>query len=265
MYSLTNNLLFDLSEEIATVTFNRPDARNVIDYEGWLELGSLAHTLAKDPNVKAVILTGKGNEAFSAGADIKDFDLNRTDSAQAKTYAKAFDGALNAIERIPKPTISLIRGYCVGGGCELSLATDIRIAANNSRFGIPAARLGILVGYQEMRRLVALIGPGNTSYLLLSGRLIDAPEALRMGLINNLTSLDKIDEYAYRLAKEIVALAPMSHQGHKEILRLVQRPSSLASLPPQKKHLPYANFDTADFKEGLMAFKERRRPNFQGL
>ena len=159
----------------------------------------------------------------------------------------------------------LIKGYCVGGGCEMSLATDIRIAADNSRFGIPVARLGILVGYQEMRRLIALVGPGNASYLLLSGRLIEAQEALRIGLVNDVIPLGDVDEDAYRLAGEITELAPLSHRGHKQILRMVQRNPSLTGLTPEEEHLPYANFDSADFREGRLAFKERRKPRFKGL
>lgn len=262
---MTSDLLVERQDGVATVTFNRPEVRNAIDYEGWLELGRLAEELGQDAQVKVVVFTGQGDEAFSAGADIKDFDRYRTDSTQAKTYADAFEGAVDAIEAIPKPTMCLIRGYCVGGGCELSLAADIRIASDNSRFGIPAARLGILVGFQEMRRLVALVGPGNASYLLLSGRLIEAQEALRVGLVNDVTPLDEVDKHAYRLAGEMAELAPLSHRGHKQILRTVLLNPSLAGLTPEEEQLSYANFDSEDFKEGRRAFKERRRPRFKGL
>ncbi|MCH7801304.1 MAG: enoyl-CoA hydratase/isomerase family protein, partial [Chloroflexi bacterium] len=162
---MSDDILLDIQGGIATVTFNRPGQRNAIDYHGWLELRRIAIDLDDDDQVKVVVFTGAGDQAFSAGADIKDFERYRNNSTKAKMYSEAFDGAMDAIESTSKPTISLIKGFCVGGGCEMSTATDIRIASDTSRFGIPVARLGILVGYREMRRLVRLVGPGNASYI----------------------------------------------------------------------------------------------------
>ena len=249
---------------IATVTFNRPDQRNAIDYHGWLELQKIATGLATDDQVKVVVFTGEGDAAFSAGADIKDFPEYRNSSDTAKVYAAAFDGALDAIEELPQPTICLIKGFCVGGGCELAMAADLRIAAENSRFGVPIARLGILLGYSEMRRLVELVGPGTALYLLLSGRLIDAQEALRTGMVNRVVPLGEIDGYTYELAREVADLAPLSHQRHKRILRTVLRNPSLEGLTPEEEHLPFANFDSQDFQEGRRVFVERRTPRFTG-
>ena len=163
---MSNDILLDIQDGIATVTFNRPDQRNAIDYHGWLELRCIAIDLEDDDQVRVVVLTGAGDRSFSAGADIKDFESYRNNSTKAKMYSEAFDGAMDAVEGMSKPTISLIKGFCVGGGCELSTATDIRIAADNSRFGIPVARLSILVGYREARRLVQVVGPGNASDIL---------------------------------------------------------------------------------------------------
>ena len=261
---MPNDIVLEAQEGIATITINRPSQRNAIDYKGWLELRRIATTLAKDNEVKVVVVTGKGDEAFSAGADVKDFEEHRNNSTSAEKYATAFDGALDAMEALPKPTLSLIKGFCVGGGCELSMATDIRIAASNSRMGIPVARLGILVGYSEMRRLVTLVGPGNASYMLLSGRLIDADEAAGIGLVNLVVPLGKIEEYVHELALEISRLAPLSHSRHKQILQAVLRDPSLADLTSEQKHLPYSNFDSEDFAEGRRAFVEHRTPRFKG-
>lgn len=258
------DILLERQDGIATVTFNRPAQRNAINYHGWLELQRIAIDLEHDDSVKVVVFTGAGDEAFSAGADIKDFDLYRDNSAKAKVYAAAFDGAMDAIEAISRPTICLIKGFCVGGGCEMSLAADIRIAADNSRFGIPVARLGILVGYREMRRLVQLVGPGNASYILLTGRLLDAQEALRIGLVNAVVPLAEVREHTYKLAREMVPLAPLSQRRHKQILRTVLRNPSLAGLTPEEEHLPFTNFDSEDFHEGRRAFIERRTPQFKG-
>ena len=250
--------------EIATVTIDRPEQRNAIDYDGWLELVRIAKGLAADDAVKVVVFTGRGDDAFSAGADIKDFEGRRNSAGSAARYAEAFDGALDAVEAIPKPTLSLVKGVCVGGGCELSMATDIRIAADNSRLGIPVARLGILVGYREMRRLVDLVGPGSASYLLMSGRLLDASEALRIGLVNIVVPLEAIDEYVYGLATEVSRLAPLSHERHKQIMRTTLRNPSLEGLTPEETRLPFSNFDSEDFREGRRAFLERRAPRFKG-
>ena len=261
---MSNDIAIETREGIATVTINRPGQRNAIDYQGWLELRRIATALAGDQEIQVVVVTGKGDEAFSAGADVKDFEEHRNNSTSAEKYAVAFDGALDAMEALPKPTLSLIKGFCVGGGCELSMATDIRIASSDSRLGIPVARLGILVGYSEMRRLVNLVGPGNASYLLLSGTLIDADEALRIGLVNLVVPADEIEEYVYDLAGKISRLAPLSHSRHKRILQTVLRDASLAGLTSEERRLPYANFDSEDFAEGRRAFVERRAPRFKG-
>ena len=261
---MTEDILLSSSDGIATVTFNRPSQRNAISYHGWLELRRIAVELENDSDVKVVVFTGAGDAAFSAGADIKDFESYRNNSTMAKVYSEAFDGAMDAIEAISKPTISLIRGFCVGGGCELSTATDIRIAADNSRFGIPVARLGILVGYNEMRRLVRLVGPGNASYILLSARLIDAQEAHRIGLITQVVPTDEVSEVAYGLAKEMVPLAPLSQARHKQILQTVLDNPAVEFLTEEEEHLPFSNFDSEDFHEGRAAFVERRTPEFKG-
>lgn len=249
---------------VATLTINRPEKRNAVDYQGWLEMRRVAADAADDPEVRVVVVTGAGDAAFSAGADIKDFDEYRSSSAVAKTYAEAFEGALDAIEAIPKPTVCLIKGYCIGGGCELSMATDIRVAADNSRFGIPVAKLSILIGYREMRRLVELVGPGNANYILMTARHLDAAEALRIGLVNRVLPLAEIDAYAYDLAREMVPLAPLSQRRHKEILRTVLHKPDLAGLTPEQEDLPFANFESEDYREGRRAFLERRIPRFKG-
>ena len=261
---MTSDILFEQRDGVATVTFNRPERRNAITYDGWKRLQRIAEEAASDDRVRVVVFTGSGELAFSAGADIADFDRYRHDAASAKGYAEVFDGALDAVESIPKPTLSLIRGYCIGGGCELSMATDIRIAAAGSRFAIPVAKLNILIGYKEMRRLVRLVGPGSASYILMSGRQIDAQEALRFGLVDHVVPDEEIEESVYGLAREMVPLAPLSQRRHKEIMQIVLNNPGLEELTPEQRDLPFANFDSADFIEGRRAFLERRPPRFQG-
>jgi enoyl-CoA hydratase/carnithine racemase len=152
----------------------------------------------------------------------------------------------------------------VGGGCELAVATDLRIAAAGSRFGIPVARLGITIGHREMQGLLDLVGRGNALYILLSGRLLDAAEAQRIGLVNQVAPPEQLRDCTYQLAQEIAALAPLSHAVNKRTLNQVQSKSSLAELTAEEAGLPLTQFDTQDYQEGWRAFLEKRRPRFVG-
>ena len=261
---MNEDIIVETKDRVATVTFNRPEKRNAINYDGWRTIGRICEQLARDSDVRVVVLTGQGTEAFSAGADISDFEKLRSNSEQAKVYASAFDGAVDAVEAMPQPTICKIKGFCMGGGCELSLGTDMRIAADNGRFGIPTARLGILIGYREMRRLVSLVGPGSASYILMSARQLDAIHAQRIGLVNEVVPLDQIDEYVDELAAEMAELAPLSQSRHKTIMRAVLENPGLEGLTLDDEELPFKNFDSEDFHEGRRAFLQRRPPRFKG-
>ena len=261
---MTGGIRLERRGSVATIILDTPRRRNAISYDGWLQLGRTARSLAEDGETRVVVITGSGDEAFSAGADIKDFDAYRTDSGQARVYQAAFDAAVEAVESLPVPTVCRIKGYCVGGGCELALAADVRVAADNARFGIPAARLGIVIGYEEMRRLVALVGPGRASYLLMSGRIVGAEEALDFGLVDRVVPLDEVDDYVAKLAEDMARLAPLSHAQHKRIMRRVAEDPQLSGLTAEERDLPFVNFDSADFDEGRRAFLERREPVFRG-
>lgn len=260
---MSREILVKIQDHVATVTLNRPNKRNAINYHMWNSLGNIFTDLDMEQKVRVIVLTGAGEEAFSAGADISEFDKYRSTSIKAKEYAEAFDSTANALDRISKPTISMIKGYCVGGGCELSLATNCRIAASNSHFGIPAARLGIVIGYREMQRLVNLVGSGNAEYMLLSAQLLDPHEALRIGLINQVLPLEELEEFTYTLANNIAEHSPLSYQIHKKILKTIVENPSLNNLTQEEKHIPFSMFDTEDFQEGAKAFMEKRNPRFR--
>jgi enoyl-CoA hydratase/carnithine racemase len=157
----------------------------------------------------------------------------------------------------------MIRGFAAGGGCELAVATDLRIAAEGSRLGIPVARLGITIGHREMYGLVNLVGKGNALYILLSGRLPDADEAMRIGLVNQVVPDDDLEAVTYRLAADIAALAPLSHAVNKKTMNQVLAKPSL-DLTTEEADLPLTQFDTRDYHEGFRAFLEKRRPEFIG-
>ena len=248
---------------VATVTINRPAQRNAISFAMWTELTALLRRLDADRDVRCVVLTGAGDTAFSAGADISDFEEYRSDSAKGRIYNQAVDGLLETVAEIGTPVISMIRGFAAGGGCELAVATDLRIAAVGSRLGIPVARLGITIGHREMYGLVNLVGKGNALYILLSGRLLDADEALRIGLVNQVVPDEKLEEVTYELAADIAALAPLSHAVNKKTMSQVLAKPSL-DLTREEADLPLTQFDTRDYHEGFRAFLEKRRPEFIG-
>ncbi len=249
---------------LATIIINRPEQRNAINHEMWLELERLAVELNADEATRVVVIRGAGEEAFSAGADIAEFGERRNDSSQARVYSEAFDGALDAIWALNKPTISMIRGFCIGGGLELACCTDLRIAAEGSRYGIPTARLGVLVGYREMRRLLQLVGPGGAAEILIAARILGGEDALRLGLITRLVSAEELEAEVLKTAEEIAGMAPLIQRCHKQIMRTVLHRPSLEGLTPEEEALPFSCFDTEDFQEGRRAFLEKRKPVFRG-
>ena len=155
---MNDHILLDSASPVATVTFNRPSQRNAISFVMWREFADIMQKLDADRSVRAVVITGAGGEAFSAGADIQDFDDYRSDSTKGRGYNDAVNGALKALSEMATPTISMIQGFAVGGGCELAVATDLRIVSDDSRMGIPVGKLGISIGHREMRGLVNLVG-----------------------------------------------------------------------------------------------------------
>ena len=248
---------------IATVTINRPAQRNAISFAMWGQLTELMRQLDSDREIRCVVIAGAGDEAFSAGADISDFEQYRSDSERGRVYNRAVDGLLQTVAEMGTPVISMIGGFAAGGGCELAVATDLRIAAEGSRLGIPVARLGITIGHREMYGLVNLVGKGNALYILLSGRLLGTDEALRIGLVNQVVPPDQLAEVTYKLAADIAALAPLSHAVNKQTLNQVLAKPSL-DLTPDEANLPLTQFDTRDYQEGYRAFLEKRRPEFIG-
>ena len=261
---MSDYILVQHEPPLATIIFNRPDRRNAISYGMWRELASTLADLDSDQDIRTIVFAGAGDEAFSAGADITDFQKYRSDSQKGALYNDAVNGLLLRLDSMATPTISMIDGFAVGGGCELAIATDLRIASEGSRFGIPVARLGITVGHQEMKGLVNLVGKGNAMYILLSGRLLTTEEALRIGFVNQVLPKAELKDYTYRLANEIANLAPLSHKVSKETMGQVLAKPSLGDLTPEEAILPLTQFDTQDYQEGYRAFLEKRRPSFIG-
>ena len=257
------HLLLRREPPVATVTINRPAQRNAISFAMWGQLTELMNDLDNDRDIRCVVIAGSGDEAFSAGADISDFEEHRSDSRRGRIYNRAVDGLLEKVAEMGTPVISMIGGFAAGGGCELAVATDLRIASEHSRLGIPVARLGITIGHREMYGLVNLVGKGNALYILLSGRLLGAAESLRIGLVNQVVPVEQLEAVTYKLAADIASLAPLSHAVNKQTLNQVLAKPSL-DLTPEEADLPLTQFDTRDYQEGYRAFLQKRRPTFIG-
>lgn len=258
------NAVLTQQGNIVTITFNRPEIRNAMDLDTWVALGRDLPRLAARDDVQAIVFTGAGSEAFAAGADIREFRERRMGMEQGRAYQDAVVAALDAVLNCPKPTIAKIRGACVGGGLELASCCDIRVAADNARFGIPIARIGVLLGWREMQRVVQLLGPAVTADLLLTARLMDAEEALRVGLITHCVPADELDAYTDRLLESILAGSPFVHRTHKRMLNILLSNPTLQGLSEEEEVLPLTCFDSNDYKEGIDAFLNKRQPRFTG-
>ncbi len=261
---MNDHILVEHSRSIATITFNRPAQRNAISYEMWQALSEILQDLEEDLSTRCVVFRGAGGEAFSAGADIKDFDEHRYDARSAASYANAFESALERTEKMRCPTIAAIQGFCVGGGLELAAATDIRVATRGSKFGVPVNRLGLTAGWDELRRMIAVAGVPAVKYLVLSGRIIDIDDAMRFGLVTEVVEDVEFDEVIGKLATQISYGAPLSARDHKIMIRQLSIEPDTEKLSEEEFNLQFRVFDSADFREGVEAFKAKRRPTFRG-
>ena len=264
MTDISPPILVERDGPIATVTFNRPSQRNAISFEMWLELGEILRGFESDHSLRCVVFRGAGGEAFSAGADIKDFDAHRFDSTSAANYAKAFEGALERVEHMHCPTIAAIQGFCVGGGLELACSTDVRLATKSSRFGVPVARLGLTAGWDELRRMIAVAGAPAVKYLLLSGRIIGVEDAMRFGVISELVDDDEFDDAVAKLSTQVARGAPLAARDHKIMIRRLLNDADTSTLSDEEFNLQFRVFDSSDFREGVAAFKSKRHPKFTG-
>ena len=255
-------LLLDTDGPVATVTLNRPAVLNALNLQLLDELAGTLAQLHGDASVRAVILTGSGPKAFAAGADIG--ELNALPNALAgEAQARKGQALTRAIERMRVPVIAAVNGFALGGGCELAMACDVRIASENARFGQPEVNLGILPGYGGTQRTARLLGEGMAMYLCLTGEMIDAPEALRIGLVQRVVPLDGLMTEARRIADLIASKAPLAIAATK---RAIVDGASLAldDALALEALLFGQSVTTEDFREGSQAFLDKRKAAFTG-
>jgi len=249
---------------IGWLIINRPAARNALNVEVWRLLAEEASRLSKDPDIRVIIIRGAGDEAFISGADVSEFPALRSDSKATAQYDQLTTDALQAIVNAPQPVIAMINGLCYGGGVLLSLTCDLRFAAENARFAVPAARLGLAYPMERgVERLVSIVGPTIAADILLSGRVLDAEEAMRTGMINRIYASDELESAVRKYALAMTGLAPLSLAAHK--LEIQQAIRSTESRDRVKINEAIRRcLDSEDYKEGIAAFLEKRKPRFTG-
>ncbi|MGD1877972.1 MAG: enoyl-CoA hydratase/isomerase family protein [Kiloniellaceae bacterium] len=245
---------------VATLWLNRPARRNAFDLAMWGRLGDLVADLAGDGSLRCLVLRGRGG-AFAAGADISEFPQKRHSAAQAADYARIMDRATEAVADCPAPTLAVIEGPCVGGGLELAVQCDLRLATETARFGIPINRIGHCLPYPAMIALVELAGRAAALEILLEGRILTAEEALAKGLVTRVVPDDALEAEASAMVTRIADGAPLAARWHKQLAKGALRPETLTE---EDWRVPLLSCDTADYREGIRAFLAKEKPVFRG-
>ncbi|MDG2479302.1 MAG: enoyl-CoA hydratase-related protein [Alphaproteobacteria bacterium] len=256
--TLPETILVDRDGPIATVTINRPEKLNAINTATARGMSDAFDMLSADDDLRVVVLRGAGDRAFGVGADISEFKDRRDDPNQAQDYEDSWGPGL---ARCRHPVIALIKGYCIGGSMGLLPETDIRIAGESSTFAIPAGRLGITYGHDDIAKLKRLVSHAHALEILLEAAQFPASRALEIGLISRVVPDDKVEDEVYAMAERIAANAPLSARWHKKFAKRLQDP---APLTPEELAEPYACFATEDYDIGRAAFADRTKPQFKG-
>jgi enoyl-CoA hydratase len=259
----TDKLLVEVNGHVAIVTFNNPAKRNALSADMRAALPDLLAALNADRDVRVVVVTGAGDKAFVSGADISEFGAQRTSPDARASYDRAQAAVSDAWAGMDKPVIAMIRGFCIGGGLLTAMQADIRIASDDSQFGIPAARLGLGYAFSGVTALMNLIGPSWAAEMLFSARRFSAAEALQMGLVNRVVPADGLREAVLDLADGIAGNAPLTVAAVKAAIREATRPAERRDVA-RVEAMVEACFRSADYLEGQHAFAEKRPPTFTG-
>ncbi len=262
--SETPKLLLEKEGPIGWIVFNQPQKRNAVSQEMWQRIPECVRDLATDDAIRVVILRGAGDQAFVAGADISQFKDRRRNMADEEEYRRISAQGQDALATLSKPLLAMIHGYCVGGGVAVAITCDIRIAADDARFGIPAARLGLGYHYRGMEKLMKLVGPAHTKEIFFTARTdFSADDALRMGLVNQVVPKAELEGFTRDYALRIAGNAPLTLRSAKATVEHLLRPAGERDLRLLDRLLADC-FNSQDYQEGVRAFSEKRRPQFQG-
>jgi len=256
-------ILQSVTNGVGVITFNNPEKRNAMSLDRVEGLGHALTELRDDPDVRVVLLVGAGDKAFVSGADISQFEKTRHNAEASEEYSRKSAAQRALLADYPKPTIACIRGVCLGGGMQVAMMTDIRIASENSQFGIPAAKLGIAYGYDGLKHLVSLVGPSWARLLIYTGMRIDSAEAVRIGLVDRVVPDAELWDATYEIARTISGNAPLAIQAAKITIAQVLKDPDKRDMDAIKA-IGTACMDSEDFREGRQAFMEKRKPQFKG-
>ena len=245
---------------IATLVLNRPKKRNALNEAMWRGIAERADELAADPSVRVLVLRGADPTAFSAGADIAEFDRVHASPETADAYRQVVDAAYQALASLEMPTIAMIQGVCFGGGCALSLCCDLRYADRSASFCIPPARLGLVYSLKETKRLADLVGPSKAKEMLMGAYVVDAEEALGIGLATRLFETSELERETYAFAKHLAELSKATIGAVK--IMMVEIANGATEDTDISRRLTEAQFESTDYIEGRRAFLEKRKPTF---
>ena len=248
---------------VGRITFNQPEKRNAMSVEMWDGMTAILDAWEHDDTVRVVVLTGAGDKAFVSGADISQFAKSRSNADAQREYDKLTSAGRRKLAAFPKPVIARIQGFCLGGGLGIAMQADLRVCSAGSAFGIPAAKLGIAYGFDMVSRLISLVGHAHARTLLFTGERIDAAEAGRIGLVNQVVADDALDATVDRMAATIAGNAPLSVTGMKFILAQVMADPARRDMAGVDAAVATC-FDSADYTEGRTAFMDKRKPAFTG-
>jgi len=256
-------ILQRIADGVGVITFNNPEKRNAMSLDMWEGLGSALIELRDDPEVRVVILVGAGDKAFVSGADISQFEKTRHNAEASEEYSKRSAAQRALLADYPKPTIACIRGFCLGGGMQVAMLADIRIAAQDSEFGIPAARLGIAYGYDGLKHLVSLVGPSWARLIMYTGMRIGSAEAVRIGLVDRVIPTGELWGETMEIARTISGNSPLAIKAAKITIAQVLKDPADRDMDAIKQ-IGIDCMDSEDFREGRRAFMEKRQPQFKG-
>jgi enoyl-CoA hydratase/carnithine racemase len=257
---MSDDLVVESSGAVATLRLNRPGSHNAIRLGMYEELPGLLAEIDADSAVKVLVVRGTGREAFASGADISEFQEVRGNAESARSYNERVAATEVALAGMRKPTIAMVHGYCIGGGCGLALACDLRFADERARFAITAAKLGLVYGLESTVRLVQLVGPARAKWMLMSGKSLNAELALRAGLVDEVVPADDLERHTYDFAELLTTRAQYSVRAAKEVIgRIADGQTEDDEVTTRLRN---SSFDTEDYAEGVRAFLARRPPVF---
>jgi enoyl-CoA hydratase/carnithine racemase len=248
---------------IGWITFDNPARRNAVSLEMWQALADIVADYAADDAIRVIVLKGAGDKAFVSGADISEFGEKRSSAQNSREYNETSLRAMTALQDVDKPTIAMIRGWCVGGGVALAVACDIRIASDDSGFAIPAAKLGLGYNFEGVRRLVQLVGPAFAREIFFTARKFTAAEAVAMGLVNRLVPAAELEASVREYAGTIAGNAPLTVASIKTLVAQALKDESARDMALCREVVDRC-FASADYVEGRTAFMEKRKPRFTG-